>query len=151
MQYSSSFSNSVQRRIPSLTATPHLLRNAFFQRASPTKTPPKKNAQLSWLWHVWNSITDLLRMHSALPREIGGEAAARWRPCRLQQTQITMAWAAAKSWAAAHRHSKSNSWSLIADALQLSPSRSAQSGQWKREGNTHCWPLLSIIHVLLRK
>lgn len=43
MQYSSSFSNSVQRRIPSLTATPHLLRNAFFQRASPTKKPPKKH------------------------------------------------------------------------------------------------------------
>lgn len=26
------------------------------------------------------------------------EAAARWRPCRQQRAQITMAWAAAKSW-----------------------------------------------------
>lgn len=147
MQYASCFSSCVKRRMPSLTPpSPQLLQNTFTSLLKKTK-----NTQKSWLWHVWNSITDLLRMHSALPREIGGESAARWRPCRLRQTKITMAWAAAKSWAAAHRHSKSNSWSLIADTLQLSPSRSAQSGQWKSEGNTHCWPLLSIIHVLLRK
>ena len=58
------------------------------------------------------------------------EAAARWRPCRQRREQITMAWAAAKSWDSAitqptNTH-KSSSWSLIADTLHTSLSHSTQ-------------------------
>lgn len=84
-------------------------------------------------------------------------AAARRRLCRQQQTQITVAWAAARSWAcattqptdaprAACGHSSSHTLFTC-----LPPSLSLHSGQWKKECNRRCWTLPSIIHVLLLK
>lgn len=81
------------------------------------------------------------------------EAAARWRPCRQHRAQITIAWAAAKSWdsaitqptntpRAAHGHSSQT----LSTRLSLVALRSVE-----RDCNTHCWPLPSIIHVLLLK
>lgn len=84
-------------------------------------------------------------------------AAARRRLCRQQQTQITVAWAAARSWACAITqptdtprvaYGHSSSHTLF---TRLPPSLSLHSGQWEKECNRHCWTLLSIIHVLLLK
>lgn len=69
------------------------------------------------------------------------EAAARWRPCRQQRAQITMAWAAAKSWVsaitrptntprAAHGHSSQTLSASRSLALSLSLFQCTQvSGQ----------------------
>lgn len=78
-----------------------------------------------------------------------GAAAAGRRLCRQQQTQITMVWAAARSWACAITQPTDAPRDTLCPRLPLSIS--LHSGQWKRECSRHCWTLLSIIHVLLLK
>lgn len=116
-----------------------------------------QKTQLSWLWHVWNSITDLLRMHSVLPGEIGGKRQPGGDPVGNGKHKSQWPGPLPRAGLLPSRSPPTLQEQLMVTHRRHSPTAPPHPfslgglGSVERECNTHCWPLLSIIHVLFLK